>query len=594
MQRELTPNNAARATVKPIYFPDHELIIDNFAGGGGASLGIEMGLGRSPDIAINHDPEAIAMHKANHPHSRHYCENVWEVNPIEACAGRPVGLAWFSPDCKHFSKAKGGKPVSKKIRGLAWIVVKWAKAVQPRVIILENVEEFKDWGPLDDEGMPCRVRKGTTFNRWKAQLQNLGYRVEWRELRACDYDTPTIRKRLFLVARRDGLPIVWPVATNASPKKIVADLFDRDLKPWRTAAECIDWSIPCPSIFDRKRPLADNTLRRVAAGLRRYVIDSAEPFIVNMAHGGRLESIDQPLTTIATEKGGCRALVTPYIAGVGGRAGQSPERSMRQPFQTITSKGDAALVTPYLVGAGGPTYSGKPRGVDQPHGTLTTDPHTALVSPTLIQVGYGERDGQAPRVPGIDKPLGTVVAGGAKHALVSAFLAKHYTGVVGSDLDNPIGTVTASDHHSLVTSNLVKLRGTCRDGQPVTEPMATISAQGLHLAEVRAFLVKYFGTDQDPRLEEPMHTVTSKHRFGLVMIHGEEWMIADIGLRMLTPRELYRAQGFPEDYDIAPEFDGKPLSKTAQVRMCGNSVCPPLAAAMARSQFEHCPVVMAA
>jgi DNA (cytosine-5)-methyltransferase 1 len=535
--------------------PD-ELIVDNFAGGGGASLGIEIALGRSPDIAINHDREAIAMHAANHPGTKHFCEDVWEVNPTEACAGRPVGLAWFSPDCKHFSKAKGGKPVSKKIRGLAWIVVKWAKAVQPRVILLENVEEFQDWGPLDDEGFPCPQRKGKTFQRWLAQLRNLGYQVEWRELRACDYSAPTIRKRLFIVARRDGQRIVWPEPTHASPKRIGTDLFTTHLKPWRTAAECIDWSIPCPSIFERERPLAENTLRRVAAGLRRYVIDSPEPFIVNMAHGGRVENLRRPLSTVATEKGGCRALVTPF-----------------------------------LVGAGGPTYSGKPRSMSQPHGTLTADPRTALVSPTLIQTGYGEREGQSPRSPGLDKPLGTVVAGGPKHALVAAFLAQYNTTGngkpnVGHSAGVPFSTVTSNGcHQSLVTSNLVKLRGTCRDGQPITEPMATISAQGLHLAEVRAFLIKYFGTDQDPRLDEPMHTVTAKHRFGLVTIHGDEYLIVDVGLRMLTPRELYRAQGFPDDYEIAPVYEGKPLSKTAQVRMCGNSVCPPNAAAMVRAQF---------
>ena len=511
--------------------PD-ELIVDNFAGGGGASVGIEMALGRSPDIAINHDPEAITMHAANHPDTKHFCEDVWQVNPVDACDGRPVGLAWFSPDCKHFSKAKGGKPVSKNIRGLAWIVVKWAKAVQPRVIILENVEEFQDWGPLDDEGMPCREKKGQTFQRWLAQLRNLGYAVEWRELRACDYSAPTIRKRLFIVARRDGQRIVWPEPTHANPKKIGTTLFDQDLKPWRTAAECIDWSIPCPSIFGRKRPLAKNTLRRVAAGLHRFVIDSSEPFIV----------------------------------------------------------GD--------------------------------------VSPTLIQIGYGERDGQAPRVPGLGKPLGTVVAGGPKHALVSAFLAKHYTGVHGSKLKDPIGTVTAKDHHSLVaatllhnttgnpcaapdkplktvttgghhglvTSSLVKLRGTCRHGQPVTEPMATISAQGMHLAEVRAFLVSYYGSERevgDP-LTKPMRTATSKERFGLVTIHGQEYVIADIGLRMLSPRELYRAQGFPDDYEIAPEYEGKPLTKTAQVRMCGNSVCPPNAAAVVRAQYVKPAAVLAA
>jgi DNA (cytosine-5)-methyltransferase 1 len=578
--------------------PD-ELIVDNFAGGGGASLGIEMALGRSPDIAINHDREAIAMHKANHPNTRHYCEDVWAVNPKEACAGRPVGLAWFSPDCKHFSKAKGGKPVSKKIRGLAWIVVKWAKAVAPRVILLENVEEFQDWGPLDDENKPCPKRKGKTFQRWLAQLRNLGYVVEWRELRACDYSAPTIRKRLFIVARRDGQRIVWPEPTHASPKKIGTDLFTSHLKPWRTAAECIDWSIPCPSIFDRERPLAEKTLRRVAAGLRRFVIESPEPFIVslthhgsdriepldepfktvtganrgekalvqpfivNMAHRGKLEAMDDPISTIATEKGGCRALVTPFLAGVGGRAGQSPERSPRDPYQTITSKADCAIV-----------------------------------APTLIQTGYGEREGQAPRAPGLDKPLGTVVAGGPKHALVSAFLAAAggpaYSAKPRS-VEQPVNTLTADPRSALVASHLVKLRGTCRDGQPVTEPMATISAQGLHIAEVRAFLIAYYGNERDGTpLDEPMRTATSKERFGLVTVHGEEYVIADIGLRMLTPRELYRAQGFHDGYIIDPIFDGKPLSKTAQVRMCGNSVCPPNATAMVRAQFGLAPVELAA
>ena len=548
----------------------NELIVDNFAGGGGASLGIEMALGRSPDIAINHDREAIAMHSANHPDTTHYCEDVWEVNPIEACRGRPVGLAWFSPDCKHFSKAKGGKPVSKKIRGLAWIVVKWAKAVQPRVIILENVEEFQDWGPLDDEGYPCPERRGKTFQRWLAQLRNLGYVVEWRELRACDYSAPTIRKRLFIVARRDGQRIVWPEPTHASPKKIGTDLFTSHLKPWRTAAECIDWSIPCPSIFNRKKPLAEKTLRRVAAGLQRYVIDAPQPFIVNMAHGGKLESLHDPLSTVATEKGGCRALVTPFVTKF--RAG-STGSSMDTPLPTITAGGD-------LKRAAGNSHA------------------LGLVSPTLVQIGYGERDGQAPRVPGLDKPLGTVVAGGPKHALVSAFLAAasgpEYSGKPRS-VEQPLNTLTADPRSAVVTSHLVKLRGTCRDGQPVTVPMATISAQGQHLAEVRAFLMAYYGNERDgAALTEPMRTTTSKERFALVTIHGNEYVIVDIGLRMLTPRELYRAQGFHDDYIIDFDFEGKPLTKTAQVRMCGNSVSPPNAAAMVRAQFGMEPMGLAA
>lgn len=524
----------------------NELIIDSFAGGGGASLGIEMALGRSPDIAINHDAEALAMHAVNHPSSLHLCEDVWAVDPRKACSGRKVGLMWLSPDCKHHSKAKGGKPVDKKIRGLAWVAVKWAKAVKPRVIALENVEEFEDWGPLLENGRPCPLRKGFTFRRFVRQLENCGYAVEHRELVAADYGSPTTRKRLFLVARCDGVPITWPEPTHA--KKPVSGLL-----PWRTAAECIEWSLPCPSIFERIRPLADNTLRRIARGIRRYVIEAAEPFIV----------------------------------GVGGRMGQSPERGLDRPMQTITSKGDAALVVPVMVGAGGPEYAGKPVSVDRPFGTLTAENHRALISPTLIQTGYGERPGQAPRAPGLHKPLGTVV-NGQKHALAAAFLAKHYgdTGQrPGSAMQEPVSTVTACDHNALVASSLVKLKGTCKDGQQLNLPLHTVQAGGNHYGEVRAFLLKYYGTEQDPNLRLPLHTITGTDRFGLVMVEGEQYQIADIGMRMLQPRELFRAQGFPDSYRIEADACGKPFTKSAQVRMCGNSVCPPVAAAIVRAQF---------
>jgi DNA (cytosine-5)-methyltransferase 1 len=607
---------------------DHELIVDNFAGGGGASLGIGMALGRSPDIAINHDPEAIAMHAANHPETKHYCEDVWHVNPVEACDGRPVGLAWFSPDCKHFSKAKGGKPVSKKIRGLAWVVIRWAKAVKPRVIILENVEEFQTWGPLTADGMPCPLRKGQTFRRWKTQLENLGYQVSTKELRASDYGTPTIRKRLFIVARCDGLTIRWPEATHGDPKKIKSDLFSINLKPWRTAAECIDWSLNCPSIFERERPLAENTLRRIAAGIRRFVIESSDPFIVNLTHHGsdRVESLDEPFRTITGANRGEKALVIPSISTYYGhkRSGEVRGIPLNSPLPTQTTENRHALLSAVLVGAGGPARSGEPRPVDRPIGTQMTRNNTHLVSPILVGTGGPSYSGK-PRTAG--QPIYTMTTD-SRAALVSAFLAKHYTGVVGSDLDDPLGTVTASDHHSLVTahiqrdfgasvghpasdplgtvtgggggksslvsSHLLKLYGTCKDGQPVTDPIPTIRAGGTHLGEVRAFLLKYFGTDQDPRLEEPLHTVTSKDRFGLVTVLGEEYVIADIGLRMLSPPELYRAQGFPEHYLINPEVGGKRLSKTAQVRMCGNSVCPPIAAAVARAQFEAAPRRVAA
>lgn len=489
----------------------HELIIDNFAGGGGASTGIEMALGRHVDIAINHDPEAVAMHQANHPQTRHYCESVWEVDPDEITQGRPIGLVWLSPDCKHFSKAKGGKPVEKKIRGLAWVALRWA-ARRPRVIMLENVEEFTTWGPLivdaDGNTRPDPARKGQTFRSFVNALRSQGYTVEHRELRASDYGTPTIRKRLFMIARRDGRPIVWPEQTHGAPATI--DVQRGRLLTWNTAATCIDWSIPTPSIFERARPLAEATQRRIATGIMRYVVNAADPFIVPIAHFN----------------------------------GTTPVHDINQPLRTITAN---------------------PKG-----GAF------ALVSPTLIQTGYGERAGQAPRVPGLDKPLGTIVAGGQKHALVTAWLAKHFTGVVGAPVSDPMHTVTAVDHHSLITANLAQ-------GMP-----AALTAGGGHIGEVRAFLLKYYGADQDPRLDEPMHTVTSRDRFGLVTVSGQQYTIADIGLRMLSPRELYRAQGFPETYIIGdrPE-QGLTLTKTAQVRMCGNSVCPPIAAALVRANLPE-------
>lgn len=531
-----------------------ELVIDLFAGGGGASTGIEQAIGRPVDVAINHDPEAISLHQANHPQTLHFCSDVFEVDPVAVCKGQPVGMLWASPDCKHFSKAKGGKPVSKKIRSLAGVVVKWIQKLKPtnqhpKMIFLENVEEFKTWGPLGADNRPCPLRKGQTFERWKRSIENLGYVVEHRELRACDYGAPTIRKRLFLVARRDGMPIVWPEPTHAAPDSLPVKA--KKLKPWRTAAECIDWSIPAPSIFERKKDLAEATCKRIAKGIMRYVVEAKEPFII---------------------------------------------------------------------GQGGPIYSGKPVPVNKPFGTLTTENHRAIVVPTLVQTGYGEREGQSPRALDIGKPIGTLV-GSQKHALVTAFMAKHYTGVVGSDLADPLGTVTSVDHHSLitatmvtidnqssqgghtaitsplkttvtenrhalVTSNLIKLRGT-NVGSATDEPIHTISAQGTHHAEVRAFLIKYYGTDQNPQLNGPMHTVPTKNRFGLVTVKGEEYAIVDIGLRMLTPRELYTAQGFDTTYQIDFGADGAPMTKTAQVRMCGNSVCPPLSQAIVGANYSE-------
>jgi DNA (cytosine-5)-methyltransferase 1 len=552
-----------------------ELVIDSFAGGGGASLGIEQALGRPVDIAINHDALAVAMHMTNHPGTRHYQQDIWSVKPREATKGRPVGLAWFSPDCKHFSKAKGGKPVEKSVRDLAWVVIDWAKDVRPRVIMLENVEEFRTWGPLDDDNMPIRDRKGETFQEWLAALRDLGYEVEWRELRACDYGAPTIRKRLFVIARCDGEAIQWPLATHG-----------KHLEPYRTAAECLDFDIPCPSIFERSRPLADATMRRIANGIKRYVIDAAEPFIVNLTHGGRVEPVSEPFATITGAHRGEKALVAPYIVGAGGPEYSGKPVAVDEPFRTLTVENHRAVVAPFLASI---THNQGGDGVisagNRPVPTITTSKggEQALIAPTLVQTGYGEREGQAPRSLDIGKPLGTIVGGAAKHALTAAFLAKHFGDRgqrPGSAIDEPTGTVTAVDHHSLVASNLVKLYGTAV-GADVEEPMPTITAGGNHVAEVRAFLHDFYRSPTDGLpIQGPLRTLTTHERFGLVYVHGEPYEIVDIGMRMLTPRELFRAQGFPEGYIIDPIVEGKRLTKTAQIRMCGNSVVPACARAL--------------
>ncbi|HEV7595454.1 MAG TPA: DNA cytosine methyltransferase, partial [Gemmatimonadaceae bacterium] len=399
-----------------------EIIVDSFAGGGGASLGISWALGRSPDIAINHDREAIALHAANHPDSLHLAEDVWKVDPVEACAGRPVGLMWLSPDCKHFSKAKGGKPVSKKIRGLAWVAIRWAAAVRPRVIVLENVEEFQTWGPvLRDTGRPCPVRKGETFRAFLRKLKRFGYVVEWRELRACDYGAPTIRKRLFLIARCDGEAIVWPAPTHGKGRAL----------PWRTAAECIDWSIPCPSIFlsseeakklGVRRPLAPATMRRIARGIKKFVLDNPRPFIVPMQHQNRPTSIDEPIQTITTQ-GNKFNVVAPYLATYYGAKREGDDRiaDLSEGLRTQGTENRFALVAPFL----------KPRYGEDP------DPSR--------RGGLG----QAPRVRSLEEPMPVIVPTGNGGDLVAAFLAKHYGGheTPGAQLDLPISTVTTQDHH---------------------------------------------------------------------------------------------------------------------------------------------------
>jgi len=691
----------------------NELIIDNFAGGGGTSTGLEQAFGRPVDIAINHDPEALAMHAANHPHTTHLCESVWDVDPIKVTNNRPVGLVWLSPDCKHFSKAKGGKPVEKRIRGLAWVTLRWAAKCKPRVIMLENVEEFKTWGPLlveaDGSAKPDPAKKGKTFDSFIRQLRAHGYAVEFREMRGCDHDTPTIRKRFFLVARRDGIAIKWPEPTHGAPDSI--GVRAGKLLPYRTAAECIDFSLPCPSIFERDRP-PPATLRRIAKGIMRYVVDAADPYIVRtdmhksnagchypisdplrtvtssggfamvapsiipVTHQGcdRTESIDEPFRTITGAHRGEKALgvATLVQVGYGEREGQAPRAlDIEKPLGTVVgAAAKHALVEAELAPFVMTNTTGHPgAAADMPVPTITAAGNQALVSAVLVDAAHGEVSPGGVKRWGtgahdVEAPLGTVTASGNK-AVATAFLAKHYTGVVGSDLADPIGTVTACDHHSLVTafltehanasnqrvmpadeplrticaqvkgghfsmvsahitkfrtgatgsamtepvptitagpkekpagaphalgivtSNLVKLRGTST-AAGTDEPLGTVSAGGQHHAEVRAFLLSYYGTDQAPEIDGPLATVTSRDRFGLVTIHGQDYQIVDIGLRMLQPRELFRAQGFPDDYIIGDDpAQGLKLTKSAQVRMCGNSVCPPMAKALILANFAH-------
>lgn len=533
-------------------FPN-ELIIDNFAGGGGTSTGLEAAFGRAVDVAINHDPKALAMHRANHPDTKHYCESVWDVDPIEATQNQPVGLVWLSPDCKHFSKAKGGKPVEKKIRGLAWIALRWADLTRPRVIMLENVEEFKTWGRIGEDGKPCPKHRGETFRSFVKALRYQGYNVEWRDLRACDYGSPTTRKRFFLIARRDGLPIAWPKPTHAAPESKA--VLSGKLKPYRTAAECIDWSLPCPSIFTRSKPLADATLRRIATGTMRYVVNNPKPFIVKSNHSGdsfRGQAIETPL-------------------------------------QSMTSKNGYAVVMPFLAGAGGPKYSAKPTSVAKPIGTLVASGnYKAVIAPVLTECA----NASSPRCMPANEPLRTITTvKGGHHALVSAFLAKNYTGVIGSDVSKPIHTITSKDHHSVVASHLVKLRNN-NVGHRVDEPIHTITASGGHFAEVRAFLTAFYGNERDGNtIDNPLRTIPTRDRFGLVTIEGQQYEIADIGFRMLQPHELFKAQGFPDNYIFSYGIDEHgntvKLTKTEQTRMVGNSVCPQLSEALVRANFAH-------
>lgn len=619
---------------------DDEIVVDFFCGGGGAGTGLEMGLGRAVNVAKNHSTAAISMHTVNHPGAVHYTTDVFDGDPDAECGGKAVGWFHMSPDCTHHSQAAGGQPRKREIRNLSWIGLKWAGKKKPRVISLENVKQILQWGPLvakRDKAtgrvvtldlvqhptkpkskinrvadvreqvpvsnqflVPDPKRRGTTWRRFVQLLGGLGYTVEWRVLRACDYGAPTSRERLFMIARCDGQPIVWPEPTHAkNPAK--------GQKKWRTAAECIDWTIPSKSIFGRPTPLADATLRRIAKGMKKFVIDAADPFIVPIANwsGDSVQSAHEPLRTVTSwPRGGSFAMASPIIAPAT-HQGSDRINDPSAPLPTVTCAN---------------------------RGELT------LISPTLIQTGYGERTGQEPRVPGLDQPLGTVVAGGVKHAIagavlvgtggpeysgkpapidlpagtlmtqnhrsvVTAFMAQMNGGfntTVAKSVEDPMSTVTnTGSQQQLVTANLLHLRGNC-DAKDCAEPLHTVSAAGTHhgLVEytllpeheegalrVAALLISYYGAENVSGANEPAPTVTTKDRLGLVTvtIKGTPYVIVDICLRMLQPSELYKAQGFPDDYIISHGADGKPFTKTQQVHMCGNSVSPPPMAALARA-----------
>ena len=576
-----------------------ELIVDNFAGGGGASTGIEMATGYSVDIAINHDPEAIKMHKANHPNTKHYCENVWAVDPVKACNGHPVGLAWFSPDCKHFSKAKGGKPKDKNIRGLAWVALRWAGLVRPRVIMLENVEEFKTWGPLNRGHHPIKAKQGKTFEKFVQQLNDLGYTVEFKELIAADYGAPTMRKRFFMIARCDGKPIVWPEPTHApaDSEKVKAGL----LEPYVGAYTQIDFSRPCPSIFDTSeeikekygiravRPLASKTLDRIAKGLKKFVLDNPEPFIIQCNHGGerRPNDIREPMPTITGKHG--YGIVEPYMVQIG-QTGFAKDRSkdVREPLTTIVSKNEHCLIEPTLAPYMGTNTTNHPGGnCKDPIHTITSGNQHCLISPTLIQY-HSETSKDGVRGQAIKDPIMTVHSSN-RYGLVATCLHKYYDGGykgAGETVENPLPTVTAWDHNSVVTANLIQMNNHC-DGKDIRQPLPTITAGAGHFGEVRAFLIKYYGQGTGQDIKDPLDTVTAQDRFGLVTINGTDYQIVDIGLRMLEPRELYGCQGFPDDYIIDHDYTGKTYPRSEQVRRCGNAVCPPIPAALVRANLPE-------
>jgi DNA (cytosine-5)-methyltransferase 1 len=660
---------------------DDEIVVDFFCGGGGAGTGLEMGLGRKVNVAKNHSAKAISMHTVNHPGAQHFTTDVFEGDPDTECGGKAVGWFHMSPDCTHHSQAAGGQPRKREIRNLSWIGLKWGGKKKPRVISLENVKQILQWGPLiakrdkatgraiklvtvlNTKGkeviekvvaapgevvpvgqqflVPDPKRRGTTWKRFVHLLECMGYVVEWHVIKACDFGAPTSRERLFMIARCDGQPIVWPEPTHAKKP-------GKGQQKYRTAAECIDFSDLGKSIFGRKDELADATKRRIAKGMKKFVIDNPAPFIVPIANWSTetVQSMDEPLRTVTSyPKGGSFSVVSPVIAPAT-HQGSDRVNDPLEPLPTVTCAN---------------------------RGELT------LISPTLVQTGYGEREGQQPRVPGLDQPLGAVVAGGVKHALAAAHLVKFRFDDEGKALDEPLPTITSGGNYQrpagaahamgiatafmaqmnggfnttdakslndpmttvtntgsqqqLVTASLLHLRGNC-DARAADEPLHTVSAGGTHhglmtafmerqfgasvgqaltgpaptitaggggksslvtfelspeheegALRVAAFLISYYGTDNMGGCDQPTPTITTKDRLGLVtvMVKGTPYVIVDIRLRMLQPSELYRAQGFPPDYIITHGADGRPFTKTEQVHMCGNSVSPPPMAALARA-----------
>ena len=582
-----------------------EIIVDNFAGGGGASTGIEIATGMAVAIAINHDPAAILMHKTNHPYTEHFQASVWDIDPVAVCRGRSVGLAWFSPDCKHFSKAKGAALVDRKIRGLAWITLRWAAKVRPRVIILENVEEFQTWGPVR-KGKPVKKLAGTTFRKFIDQLTELGYTVEYRELIAADYGAPTSRKRFYLVARCDGKPIVWPKPTHS---KTGAD----GLPKWRSAAEIIDWSLPCPSVFATKteimeryglkavRPLAKNTMRRIIRGVDKFTIRSGKPFIVPTGYGERkgqaprVHDIDAPVPTVVStgKENLCKPLLAPVTVT---NTSNSVGATVGEPVHTVTTAGNQMLVTPSLVSIGQTGGGDRIRDIREPVPTTVSKQEACLVAPALIQ--YHTEQTEHVRASGLGAPINTVDASN-RYGLTCANLVEYYTGGRPLDVQDPMHTVTSHDREAVVAAHVVKFKGD-NLGHGADEPMQTVTTSAGEFAVCKAHLAKMHSGDDlgywpeiRALLNEFCGYTLAEDEVLLLEIGGALYYIADIGLRMLSPRELYNAMGFPPDYIIDRDYKGNEYKKSAQVARCGNAVCPPVASALVRANLpEWCGVTI--